>query len=295
MNDDIPSYAVMPAMPVMTLVLLVLAGYLVFMFVWFRQSQIAKHYILGCAIIPLGLSVLVGSFVLFSFKSQAIATRHAVIVAEHRESEKERTSSSTTHAGPSSRRLFAEEDIVVKGQANSDGTEPTISAALLYSPEKPDWVVSPESTDGKVHRIAVSTDLLASEEECREQLDTAILEAARRYANEHVLADSVAGKLHDLNVAWVRENWLVPNRQWATILDRPSGTYYQLWVQLEIFQEDREKIRSWYSELETRRKSLLCIVICLSVGVLAGALNMGLRVFRHPKSGPNTQTYPNRL
>jgi len=172
--------------------------------------------------------------------------------------------------------LADESPFAGKQELNVEG-KPATSSDPLYSADKPEWVAAPDLLDGSVHRISVSTDLLESEEACRSQLDSAILDAARRYVNQHLLPEPVAEKLSGLNAAWVRENWLVPNRDWMAELDRPSGTYHQLWGQLEIFPEDRQQVTDWYHDLEIRRKSLLCLLLCLSVGGLAGAANMGLR------------------
>jgi hypothetical protein len=178
-------------------------------------------------------------------------------------------------------------EVIAAEKAESDSAEVTTERGSpvpmsnpLYSDDKPDWVAAPDVLDGNVHRVTFSTELLASEDACREQIDKVILDAARQYVNENVIAEPVAQKLSMLNAAWVRENWLVPNREWVALLERPSGTYHQLWGQLEIFPEDRQLVADWYHDLEIRRRSVLCLFLSLSMGGIAGAANMGLRFWK---------------
>jgi hypothetical protein len=170
--------------------------------------------------------------------------------------------------------------VVDSTKSSSESASTVPNTDPLYSDDKPEWVATPDVLTGNIHRVSFSTELLESEEACREQIDKVILEAARQYVNQHVIAEPVAHKLSALNASWVRENWLVPNREWVAVLDRPSGTYHQLWGQLEIFPEDRQKVAEWYHDLDIRRRSLLCLFLSLSVGGLAGATNMGLRFWK---------------
>ncbi len=165
----------------------------------------------------------------------------------------------------------------------SELDSPVLKSDPLYTDDRPDWVATPDVLDGNVHRVTFSTELLESEEACRAQLDKVILDAGRRYVNQHVISEPVAQKLSGLNASWVRENWLVPSREWVAVLERPSGTYYQLWGQMEIFPEDRQQVIAWYHDSEIRRRSVVCLFLSLSVGGFAGVANMGLRFWKHRK------------
>ncbi|MCY2973679.1 MAG: hypothetical protein NTW52_03315 [Planctomycetota bacterium] len=174
-----------------------------------------------------------------------------------------------------------EKAVVDSPEVTNDQGSPLPKSVPLYSDDKPDWVAAPDVLDGNVHRVTFTTELLESEEACRAQVDKIILDAARQYVNQHVIDEPIAQKLSGLTASWVRENWLVPNREWVAVLERPSGTYHQLWGQLEIFPEDRQQVTAWYHDLEIRRRSLLCLFLSLSVGGLAGVTNMGLRFWKH--------------
>jgi len=171
-------------------------------------------------------------------------------------------------------RLLAEDSPAT----TSDSEAPAMTSEPMMPADKPEWVATIDSLEGSVHRLSVSTELLESPEACRAQLDETLLAATRRYIVKNLIEDQAAELLPALTIAWVREHWLVPDREWEAVLTRPSGTYYQLWVELEIFPEDRELIKKWYKELETRRRSLLCLILCLCVGGTAGVANLGLRV-----------------
>jgi len=160
----------------------------------------------------------------------------------------------------------------------ADSEAPSLTSEPLLPSDKPDWVAAADRLDGNIHRLSVATEPMDSRDACRAQIDSTILAAARRYVNEHVLEVPDADKLNGLTAKWVRENWLVPDREWEAVLNRSSGTYYQLWVELEVFPKDRELVKKWYQELETQRRSLLSLLFCLLVGATAGVANMGLRL-----------------
>ena len=150
----------------------------------------------------------------------------------------------------------------------------------LLPNDHPEWVAQVDRVDGEVHRISVATELSNSVKECRAKLDDALLEGTRRYIDEH-LADNqkVASKLASLNTAWIRAKLLKSDLEYDAEIVRPSDTYHQLWVQLEIGRQDRETIQKWIQQLETTRRVGVVAFVAGGLVLCLSALNAGFRMF----------------
>ncbi len=150
----------------------------------------------------------------------------------------------------------------------------------LLPEDHPEWVAQVDRLDGDVHRIAVATELQNSIAECRAKLDDALLDGTRRYIDEHLTGNQkVASKLPNLNVAWIRASLLKSDVEYDAEIVRPSDTYHQLWVQLEIGRQERETIQKWIQQLETTRRAGVIAFVVGGLVVCFSVLNAGFRMF----------------
>ncbi len=154
------------------------------------------------------------------------------------------------------------------------------SSQPLLPEDHPDWVALADSVDGEIHRIAIGTELASSIEECRNQLDIALVDGVRRYVDEHLSKNpKTTSRLTELNATWIREHLMESNIEYEATLTRPAGTYHQLWVQLEIDSKARGTIYQWLKRSETKWRAGAVglagggCVVCLSL------LNVGLSLF----------------
>jgi len=158
-------------------------------------------------------------------------------------------------------------------------TEVSASQPLLPE-DRPDWVAQPDSVDGDIHRIAIGTELASSIEECRNKLDIALLDGMRQYVDEHLSNHrKLASKLTELHAPWIRKNLMDSDTQFEAILDRPAGTYHQLWVQLEIDPRSRGTIMQWLQRLETQWRAGAVGVVAGGCVLCLSLLNVGLSLF----------------
>ena len=150
----------------------------------------------------------------------------------------------------------------------------------LLPEDRPEWVAQSDQVEQEIHHIAIATELASSIDECRNKLDEALVDGVRRYVGEHLSKNQeVASKLADLNASWIRTHLMKSNIQFDATLERPAGTYHQLWVQLEINPESRKTIDEWIARTETKTRAAAVglmgggFVVCLSL------INVGLRFF----------------
>lgn len=141
--------------------------------------------------------------------------------------------------------------------------------------DRPDWVAAPDNFTDNVHQIGIAGDLEDSAEAARRKFDAALVEGVRGYiqrciveqwleqeaspwtskGNEIEMA-SLANRVKQLPIAadWIRKNLADKAPEYEAVMERPSGTYYQLWTRLSVDAEDRKVMVSWVKNLEIRHR-----------------------------------------
>jgi len=136
------------------------------------------------------------------------------------------------------------------------------SSMKILNENTPDWVKE-GLVLGEDHRLAVSSSLFPDREQCVGDLKSRLMSEVRSYLDKHVLELTNASQLPELTEQYVESNWLVANREFDNVQDRPSGTYHQLWKELRISSEQLEVVRGW-------ERSRLREIRTKQVGVLGG-------------------------
>lgn len=150
----------------------------------------------------------------------------------------------------------------------------------LLPDDCPAWVGQVDQVDGETHRIVIASELMSSIEECRSKLDEALVTGVQHYVNENLSNDeNVASKLIDLDANWIRSHLMGDNVEYEATLKRPTDTYHQLWVQLEISRQERETISRWIQQLETSKRASAVGLVGGSLVVCLALLNAGLKLF----------------
>jgi hypothetical protein len=141
----------------------------------------------------------------------------------------------------------------------------------LLNSETPDWVKD-GLVLGESHRLAISSSLLPDLEQCEEDLKSRMMWEVRSYLDKHVLTHSNASQLSELTPEYVEKYWVVPNRVFDNVQDRPSGTYHQKWIELQLSAEQLDKVRSWERTNQRERRTK-------QIGLLGGAGIAGIALF----------------
>lgn len=160
---------------------------------------------------------------------------------------------------------------------DDESRKTSVTSLPLLPDDRPDWVAQPDSVEGDTHRIAIGTELTGSIEECRSNLDAALLDGTKRYIEKHLAQKTtIASKLPELNTSWIRMHLIDPDKEYVATLDRPAGTYHQLWVQLRIDPASRATMRQWLQRAETRSRAGVVGLIGAGCVVCLTLFNLGL-------------------
>ncbi len=156
----------------------------------------------------------------------------------------------------------------------------------LLPADRPAWVAMPDDVSSDVHRICVSSELESTIVATRATLDRALVDQVRRYVDRYQAANgkAVASQLSRLNADWIKNNLADNAPEYEAILERPSGTYHQVWTQLSIDPDDRATIQSWINRLEVRNRAGSIGVLFVGLIGLTSVFHAILKVMSPTKS-----------
>ncbi|MFY7874068.1 MAG: hypothetical protein ACOVQM_01390 [Pirellula sp.] len=148
------------------------------------------------------------------------------------------------------------------------------SSIKILNENTPDWVKE-GLVLGEDHRLAVSSSLFPDREQCIGDLKSRLMNEVRSYLDKHVLELTSASQLPELTEEYVEANWLVADREFDNVQDRPSGTYHQLWKELRISSDQLEVVRGW-EKSRVREKRTKQIGVLGGLGITAITVFSGL-------------------
>jgi len=154
----------------------------------------------------------------------------------------------------------------------ADSKLPTLAETSnpLLNENAPVWIRDGLSKEGDELRFPIATSLHSDVEECRNELDSLLISEVRDYLEQNVLLDGVsATDLTGLTTEYIKKKLLVPEREYVNIVDRPSGSYYQLWRQIFISKSELAVIRGWERNREVLERTK-------QVGVMGGSALLGM-------------------
>lgn len=160
---------------------------------------------------------------------------------------------------------------------SADSKSPTLASEALaessnplLNESAPAWIRDGLSKEGDELRFPIATSLHSDVEECRNELDNVLLSEVRDYLEKNVLLDGVsATNLAGLTTEYIKKKLLVPEREYVNIVDRPSGSYHQLWRQIFISKSELAVIRGWEKNREVLERTK-------QVGVVGGSALLGM-------------------
>lgn len=151
------------------------------------------------------------------------------------------------------------------------------SSTKILNENTPDWVKE-GLVLGEDHRLAVSSSLFPDREQCVGDLKLRMMNEVRSYLDKHVLELTNAYQLPELTEEYVESHWLVANREFDNVQDRPSGTYHQLWQELRISSEQLEVVRGWEKsrvrEIRTKQAGVLGGLGIAAITVFSGLIGV---------------------
>jgi hypothetical protein len=179
-------------------------------------------------------------------------------------------------------------EIEYKSQINLDESQDAKkkNEDSLLPVDRPSWVAMPDDLSSDVHRISVSSEPESSIEAARATLDQSLVDQVRGYIDRYhpTKGKAVASQLGQLNADWIKKNLAVNAPEYEAILERPIGTYHQVWTQLSIDADDRATIQSWINRLEARNRAGSIGVLFAGVIGLTSVFHVMLRITSPSKS-----------
>jgi len=144
------------------------------------------------------------------------------------------------------------------------------SSSPLLNENAPAWIRDGLSKEGDELRFPIATSLHSDVEECRNELDSVLITEVRDYLEKNVLLEGVsAGDMAGLTTEYIKKKLLVPEREYVNIVDRPSGSYHQLWRQIFISKSELAVIRGWEKNREVLERTK-------QVGLMGGSALLGM-------------------
>ena len=141
----------------------------------------------------------------------------------------------------------------------------------IWDVNAPAWVRD-NVVDDEYLRIAIESSVESSLDECRLSMDQQSREQVLKLIDTHVLRHSSSSEIPELTDAFIKAEILKSEPEYDLVLDRPSGTYHQLWKLVSIGPDAMHKIRRWDRETATRNRVTQTVSITFaSIGVLAVA------------------------
>jgi len=134
----------------------------------------------------------------------------------------------------------------------------------LVGDNAPNWVRERVVSKNRL-RFPIASSLFESVEECRKDIDQRLLEEVRI-----ILVQNGFGELSTtwpegaLTETYIREHFLADS-EFDNVQERPSGTYHQLWVLLDIDETQLSYLKHWEHQFVGEERAMLVGFTLISI------------------------------
>jgi len=136
----------------------------------------------------------------------------------------------------------------------------------LVGDNAPSWVRERIVSKTRL-RVPIASSLFETLDECRKDIDQRLLEEVR-----NILVQNGFGELSTtwpegtLTESYVREHFLADS-EFDNVQERPSGTYHQLWILLDIDETQLSYLKHWERQFVSEERAM--IVEFTLIGIVA--------------------------
>jgi len=123
----------------------------------------------------------------------------------------------------------------------------------IWDSATPSWVKD-RVVDQEVVRIAVESSVESSVQECRVSMDDQMTDLVRKVLDDYILSHTKAAEIDQLTPEYISTKLVRPNTEYELVLDRPSGTYYQLFRLVHIGPDQIKEIQRWERDSVTSKR-----------------------------------------
>jgi len=136
----------------------------------------------------------------------------------------------------------------------------------LVGENAPSWVRERIVSKTRL-KVPIASSLFESIDECRKDIDQRLMDEVQTILVQNGFGDlSTTWPSNALTVSYIREHFLA-NSEFDNIQERPSGTYHQLWVLLDIDDEQLSYLKHW--ERQTASKERAVGVVLTTIAIVA--------------------------
>jgi hypothetical protein len=136
--------------------------------------------------------------------------------------------------------------------AEVDSTWPG-NQSPIWDPKTPSWVKD-RVVDNEVVRVAIESTVESSAQECLVAMDQQMVELVQKVLDQYVLTHTQASQIEQLTPEFLTTQLVKADTQYELVLDRPSGTYHQLWRLVHIGPDQIQQIQRWERESVTAKR-----------------------------------------
>jgi len=153
----------------------------------------------------------------------------------------------------------------------------------------PDWIRQPITSESRI-LLPIESSMHSTIEECQEDLNGKLVDEAKRLLDMHVLQRVNADSIPELTPEFIREKLINREGEFDNFQERPSGTFHQLWVRMDIDEKELAQIRDWERTVVTQKRvTTLGGVAGGVLGALAGISGVVGLLSRREKNKKPTQ------
>ncbi len=157
-------------------------------------------------------------------------------------------------------------DSSIRGETSA---ERSLDNTPIWDANAPAWVRD-RVVDREYVRVAIESSVESSLEECRIAMQQQAYAQVLDILDAHVLQYSKARTIPELSEEFVMKELLKQETEYDLVLDRPSGTYHQLFRLLSIGPDVMYRMKRWDRESATRSRVQQAVGTMLgSIGLLA--------------------------
>lgn len=115
----------------------------------------------------------------------------------------------------------------------------------------PEWIRERIIREDQI-QLPIESSMFSSLQECREELDAKLEREVYRALNAHALHHATAESIPELTSTYIREHLITPDLEFDNFQERPSGTFHQLWVRLDVDAKELTQIHEWERAIVTQ-------------------------------------------
>jgi hypothetical protein len=187
----------------------------------------------------------------------------------------------------SSNDTFSQSVAIVEGLPDPPpppGTPTVLNKTLVVTTDRPilgdgvpDWIRQRVTEEDQI-LVPIESSMYTTVEECRDDLESKLVGEAKKVLDSYVLRGVSSDSIPELTSSFIRDKLIDQQSEFDNFQERPSGSFHQLWVRMDIDKKELAQIREWERAVVTQervwRLGGLSFAVLGSIAGLSGVVNL---------------------